>query len=256
VDGLSADPSGRDIIHFDAELPRFGVRVKASGVKSYLLQYRNKFGQLRRITIGRVGDLTPDEARRRALILRADVAKGADPSEQRRADRNALTVADLCEEYLEAAKGRIKETSYKANHSELKHHVIPLIGSLPVATITPATIEKLIRDVSGGKTATKPKREDAPIRGGVVRGGPAAAFRAVVVFGSVLQRAVRDRILASNPVREISRPRQQPKRPPPFSFDMITHIGKAVREREMEGERIAGFPSNRLRLSVAAGRGS
>jgi hypothetical protein len=70
VDALQADSSGRDVIHFDAEVARFGVRVKPSGVKSYVLQYRNKFGQPRRYTIGRVGDLTPTEARERALILR------------------------------------------------------------------------------------------------------------------------------------------------------------------------------------------
>src|SRR5262245_13129975 len=80
VDALTADPSGKDVIHFDREIPRFGVRVKPSGVKSYVLQYSNQFGQPRRFTIGRVGDLTPDQAREQARILRGEIAKGGDPA--------------------------------------------------------------------------------------------------------------------------------------------------------------------------------
>src|SRR4029077_15537125 len=108
---LQPDPDGRDVIYFDAEIPRFGVLVKPSGVKSYVLQYRNKYGQARRFTIGRVGDLTPTQARERALILRGEIAAGGDPSAQRRADRNAMTVADLCDEYMEAAESRLKPNS-------------------------------------------------------------------------------------------------------------------------------------------------
>src|SRR5271156_4637837 len=108
VDALQPDSDGRDVIHFDAEIPRFGVRVKPSGVKSYVLQYRNKFGRVRRITLARVGDLTPEQARLKAAGLRASIADGADPSAERQGARNALTVAQLCDEYLEAGEGRIK----------------------------------------------------------------------------------------------------------------------------------------------------
>ena len=69
VDRLRPDPAGRDRFLWDAgdgALKGFGVRVKPSGVASYIIQYRNKEGRTRRLALGRVGVLTPEEARREA----------------------------------------------------------------------------------------------------------------------------------------------------------------------------------------------
>lgn len=246
VDALQPDPSGKDVIYFDAEIPRFGVRVKPSGVKSYVLQYRNKYAQARRFTIGRVGDLTPTQARERALILRGEIAAGGDPSAQRRADRNAMTVADLCDEYMQAAESRLKPNSLKSNRSALIHHVKPLIGSMPVASVTPATIEKVVRDVSSGKTAQRVGAQGTRRHGGITTGGDAAASRILAILGVVFQRAVRDGLLSKNPVREVAKVRWQPKRPPPFSLETIKRLGSVLRQRETEGGRLTGLRAIRF----------
>ncbi len=81
-------PAESDRIFWDVELPGFGVRVKASGVKSYVVQYRNRAtGRSRRKTIGRHGPLMSfHQAREIARGLLADVARGGDPV----ADLNSL----------------------------------------------------------------------------------------------------------------------------------------------------------------------
>src|SRR5215207_10709155 len=99
--------AGGDVFAWDDELPGFGLRVKPSGAKSFVLQYRNSNGRSRRITLGRYGVVTPEGARDLARDALGEVAKGGDPAERRAADRDAVTVAELCRRYLdEADRGR------------------------------------------------------------------------------------------------------------------------------------------------------
>src|SRR5216683_7375803 len=80
----------------------------SSGLKTFVLQYRNAEGRSRRIVIGRYGVLTVEKAREQAQIKLGAVAGGADPAEERAASREAMTVADLCDWYLvEAEAGHI-----------------------------------------------------------------------------------------------------------------------------------------------------
>jgi integrase len=259
VDALRPDANGRDLIYFDAEIPRFGVRVKPSGVKSYIYQYRNQYGRLRRITIGRVGGgLTPDQARNRALKLRTSIADGADPSGERRAMRSAITVSELCDDYLEASQNRLKKTTLLVDRSRIERHVKPLLGSRAVASLTPADLEKFIRDIETGKSASKDvskgKKEGRRARGGQTTGGRSVASRTLSMLGTILQRAVRNGVIEKNPARGIPRPKETPYKPP-FSFDAVAAVGKAMREMEAQGvENIVGLRGIRFLMTTGTRR--
>jgi integrase len=238
VDAAKANKNGSDAVFWDDAVTGFGLRVKASGVKSWLVQYRNAHGVSRRLTLGRVGVMTPDQARREAKQKLAAVDRGQDPAEETSQARKAKTVAQLCDEYLKAEANRIKPSTLAMDRSRIEAHVKPLLGSRPVASLKPADLERFLHDVLKGKTAKKLKPGKRP-RGGLTVGGPGVASRTFGMLGTILQRAVRDGLLANNPARGIKRPTEETA-PPAFSFDRVKQVGDAMRAVEAEeGEALA-----------------
>jgi len=94
---------GAEVVVWDTALPGFGVRVKPTGVRSYIIQYRDRrTGTSKRMTIGQHGELlTFDKAKKRARGILADALRGQDPVGERRAGRKAPNMADLASDYLE-----------------------------------------------------------------------------------------------------------------------------------------------------------
>src|SRR5262249_61433534 len=67
-----------DKIFFDDELPRFGVRVRAGGSRTWIVQYAIG-GRERKLPLGRVTALDPAKARSLAKDVLARVRLGGDP---------------------------------------------------------------------------------------------------------------------------------------------------------------------------------
>ena len=75
-----------EYVAWDAEIPGFGVRIRPTGAKSYVVQYRAGVGRkapTRKLTLGPVGKLTADAARTLAKKAVGSVAHGADPAGKR-----------------------------------------------------------------------------------------------------------------------------------------------------------------------------
>jgi hypothetical protein len=91
------EPLGTDVVVWDEALPGFGVRVKPSGVRSYVVQYRNRLtGASKRMTIGQHGPLLSfEQAKRQARTILTDAMRGLDPAEAQRSARGAPTVRNL-----------------------------------------------------------------------------------------------------------------------------------------------------------------
>ena len=246
VDALRPDRTGKDIFVWDAgdgALKGFGIRMKPSGSASYLVQYRNKEGRTRRLVIGKVGTLAPDEARRLAGDALRVAAKGGDPSAERHAVRGAITVADLCELYLADAKSRIKASTWVLDRSRIETHVKPLIGRLTVRSLTAADIERMKADIIAGKTA-RPRNG----RGGNVTGGAATAARTMGMLGTILEYARTSlKIIKENPARGLKKPPDRKQRRF-LNFKEITKLGQSMRDAELVGENPTGLAAIRLLL--------
>jgi len=76
-------------LDWDDAVSGFGVRTTANGVKSYVVQARVS-GQSRRVTLGRHGVLTADQARARAKTELGHMSQGIDPAATKKAAVKAV----------------------------------------------------------------------------------------------------------------------------------------------------------------------
>lgn len=77
----------------------FGVRVRPSGTKTFILSYRTKAGRPRVFTVGKYGRLTVEQAREVARRLNGQVALGGDPTADQKEVRKASSVDELFARY-------------------------------------------------------------------------------------------------------------------------------------------------------------
>ncbi|KRA56244.1 integrase [Caulobacter sp. Root655] len=229
-----------DYFVWDEELPGFGVRVYASGRKAYLVQYRvNR--RTRRLTLGIHGALTPEMARKEAKIRLGDIAKGGDPAEERKTNREGLTVRELCDRYLADAeiglvpgKRRMpkKASTLKSDRSRIDAHIVPLLGSRLVKEVTRADIHQFMRDVAQGKA--RRDRKTKPRGRSIVRGGLGTAGRTLGLLGGLYTYAVRIGIVETNPVHGIVKPASNVRQRRLTEAEYRT-FGEILREAEAEG---------------------
>jgi integrase len=250
VDALKPE-AGRDVFAWDTELRGFGVRVKPSGVKTFLIQYRNAEGRTRRLVLGQYGALTPETARDLARKKLTAVAEGEDPSANRHAARAGMIVSEVCDWYLEQAQaGRIlgrnrrpiKASTLHMDRSRIETHIKPLLGSRMVSGLTLRDIEGMQADIAAGKFARGRKG-----RGGRTTGGAGVASRTVGTLRSLLGHAARLKIVSGNPaegVRQLAGERRQRR----LNDDELSHLGKVMREMAADGEHPTGLAAIRLML--------
>jgi len=136
----------QDVVVWDNTLPGFGVRVKPSGVRSYIIQYRNRnTSTSRRLTIGQHGPLlTLDQAKKQARAMLADAMRGEDPVEIRKTARRAPSIADLAVDYLERhAVPKKRPKSVRDDRAMLDNIILPKLGAKKVDAIGRRDVEAI-----------------------------------------------------------------------------------------------------------------
>lgn len=191
VDRLPLPATGYSL-HWDDQLPGFGVRVTATGIRSYVLQRRVGTKE-RRISIGRHGVLTCEQARKEAIRIAGEMTLGRDPVLERRRQRlQAATLAEAFEAYIQARKS-LKPRTVDDLCMVLRTHLKDW-QSRTVASLTPEDVEK--RHQAIGETSHS--RANVTMR----------YLRAVLAFAMERYRDDHGRpVLDENPVQRLSRTR-------------------------------------------------
>ena len=106
-------PVGKDQVFYrDNQLKGFALRVTASGSKSFIVE-KNIGNKIRRITLGKYGALTVEQARKEAQKMIGQIATGVDPiAEKLAAKMNEITLNEVFEDYTNARKSLKHNTLY------------------------------------------------------------------------------------------------------------------------------------------------
>lgn len=140
------EPADRDYFVWDGDLSGLGIRVFPTGRKQFVLQYR--YGRTsRRMSLGRFGAITPDQARGLALEALVKLRQDIDPMAEKRAKRTALTVRELADRFDEEhISVHLKASTAKEYRRNLKLFILPAIGHLRIVDVTRADIAKYHHD--------------------------------------------------------------------------------------------------------------
>ena len=136
VEGLPIE--GREAVFWDRELSGFGVKVYPSGAKVYLVQTRAR-GKSRRVTIGRHGLVSAEQARRKAAAVIASIKAGQDPGRNGSMPATAAgpTLAEVAERYMrEHVAVRCKPATAGGYRYVLDKVLLPALGSVPLGRIS------------------------------------------------------------------------------------------------------------------------
>jgi integrase len=151
IDGLKCPEGKRDMLVFDDEQRGLGVRVTASGSKTYLAQY-SFHGQKRRIPLGSCSGVSLAKARDAVRAIMGDMAKGIDPAVERKkaaaearreAAHEALTLSALLSDW-QALHLASKRPSYAAEAVRSVRKAFGRYLDLPAANLDRATAVKTL----------------------------------------------------------------------------------------------------------------
>jgi integrase len=151
IEGLKCPPEKRDVLVFDDEQRGLGVRVTASGSKTYLAQY-SFHGQKRRVPLGSCSGVSLAKARDAVRAIMGDVAKGIDPAAERKnaaaearrkAAHETLTLQALLSDW-QALHLASKRPSYAAEAVRALRNAFSRRLNLPAADLRRTMIVKTL----------------------------------------------------------------------------------------------------------------
>lgn len=210
-----AKPSDQNRIEWDDQIKGLGLRVTKAGAKAFIVNLRVA-GRERRITIGRPGEISLAEARRKASAIIQAGREGIDPVKAREAQKAALFVNEALDRFVDEhiprriALGRMRERTAREYSRQIDKHLRPSIGKQRVPDVEKRDIERMLSGLA-----------------------PVLANRVLALVSTFFTRCEGWGIRAqnTNPARGIEKAVEEP-RDRTLSADEMSRLGRALDETE------------------------
>jgi integrase len=220
LDQLKPQPKRYEV--FDVLVPGLAIRVTPAGHKSFTLYYRHH-GRLRRVGLGRYPDVLLADARTAATQQRGRIFNGADPAEEKKAERatHGDTVGALFDLYK---THREKAKSWTETRRIMEREVLPVWRHLRVIDVKRRHVRELVERKA--------------------RHAPVMANRILSRISAMLTFAMEHDWIESNPAWRIRQPGEERSRDRVLSRDEVRELWAALHETEATKED--GTPKPRL----------
>lgn len=208
IDAFKPPASGQ-VDYWDQAMPGFGLRLSASGRKSWVTMYRHE-GMKRRMTIGTYPTLKLADARGMADDILRDAGHGLDPAALKKAGRKAETFKELAEAYLERYAKKRKR-SWKKDEKAIERDLNPAFGNRKAKSIKRQDVVHLLERI-------------------VERGAPIQANRTHEILRRIFNWAIRadEAGIEINPAAGIEKPSKENQREKVLTDDEIRAVWKAM----------------------------
>jgi integrase len=172
-------------VYYDQVVKGFGVRVTKAGARAFILNYRID-GRERRYTIGSHPDWTLGVAREEAKRLKRQIDTGIDPLAEREERRDAVTVDQLCDIFIEEHLSKKAPATQRDYKHIIDTYIRPELKHEPVAAIDFTHANKIFRKISkAGKKTT--------------------ANRAMAVLSKMFSEAQKRKWATANPTKGVEK---------------------------------------------------
>jgi integrase len=193
-------PGETDVIFFDDDMPGFGLRVRASGSRTWVFQY-SRNGRARKMTLGKYPGMTAQAAREIVAPLYHQVGLGRDPaSEKQQAQVDHDSFGDVVALYLAAKRADIQKDDYRERtYVETARYLNKYARSLHTTQLAKVTrrdiadlLSKVVRD-HGSAAANRTRSNLSALFTWAIKEGKAEAN--AVLGTAKREEKSRDRVL-------------------------------------------------------------
>jgi integrase len=213
---------------WDTELRGFGVRV-TEGAVSYVVDFRVD-GKRRRVSLGGVGLMSLEQARRAAAAVILAARSGTDATV--RDQKASATFGEVWRRLQVEVDEKILAPATLASYRERMRPVLAALGKRDIASITVAELKSLVNGMNGDRN----------------RSYAVALIRKTFNFAKEL------RILSDgfrNPASDVPTKRG-PKRNQALDLETLRKFGIALADMETEGS-VSPWLANLFRLALICG---
>ena len=188
IGGLTVDPGKPEKRFMDDEVPGFGLRVRATGARTWFITYRDRAGKSCAKMLGPVKKVSLAQARAQAKVDMAKVTLNGDPQQEKKLerDRAAQTFDSITPGFLDHQKANTKPLSYAQVKLHITDHWSPF-AKRSVHSITAFDVSEQLGKIAKDR-------------------GPIAANRARATLSSFFGWAMGEGLAAHNPVVGTNKP--------------------------------------------------